>query len=166
MVKAKIELDTAPDKNIVATVLEQKPSGWAPVKGVDVVLAVKRMGSNLNVSGTPTYTTDSAGKVSSDFKLEGLPGDDSGNLVLIARLDANDVYGTISKEKKVPWGVVRASVSDFDKRTLYARRGLSPLWLGFMASIISLAVWSVIVYLVFQIRKIRKIGVHSGPWPK
>lgn len=164
--KAKIELDTGSGKTIVATLLEQIPTGWMPVKEVEVILAVKRLGNNLNVSENASYTTDAAGKASTDFKLENLPGDDSGNLMLIARLDANDVYGTISTEKKVPWGIARGSVADFDKRTLYARRGRAPLSLGFIALSLSLAVWSVIVYLVFQIRKIRKIGLHSRPWPK
>lgn len=166
IIKAKIKLDTGSDKNIVATVLGKQSAGWTPVKGVDVILAVKRLGSNLNVTASPTYTTDSSGKVNADFKLQQLPGDDSGNLVLVAKLDANDSYGTITKEKKVPWGIPRQSLNNFDKRTLYARRGLSPIWLGFIAYSIAFAVWGVIIYLIFQIRKMRKIGAQFRPSPK
>ena len=166
IVKAKIELDTAAERNIVATVLEETPAGWRPVKDVDVILAVKRLGSNLNVTTTATHTTDSSGKISVDFKLQNLPGDDSGDLTLIAKLDANDPYGTISREKKVPWGTKRILLSDFDRRTLYARRGRAPVWLAFIAASITLAVWSVIIYLVFQIRKIRRIGHQFRPSPK
>ena len=166
VVKAKIELDTAADRNIVATVLEETSAGWKPVKDVDVILAVKRLGSNLNVAKSPTYTTDSTGRVSAEFKLQNLPGDDSGNLVLVAKLDANDAYGTITGEKKVPWGTNRVLLSDFDRRTLYARRGRSPIWLGFIAASITLAVWAVIVYLIFQIRAIRKTGLQFRASPK
>lgn len=159
--KAKIELDTSADKNIVATVLEQTATGWVPVMNTDVILAVKRMGSNLNLSNSPTYTTDSLGKVSVDYTLAGLPGDDSGNIVLLAKLDASDQYGTITREKIVPWGVAPSYVSDFDKHSLFARRGLAPWWLRFIAYSILLAVWGVIIHLFFQIRKIRRIGLHS-----
>lgn len=164
--KAKIELDTATGGNIVATVLEETSAGWKPVKAVDVILAVKRLGSNLNVAKSPTYTSDSTGRVSADFKLQNLPGDESGNLVLVAKLDANDTYGTITSEKKVPWGTNRVLLSDFDRRTLYARRGRAPIWLAFIAASITLAVWAVIVYLIFQIRAIRKLGLQFRASPK
>jgi hypothetical protein len=156
--KARINVDTGSDRQIIATLLEQKGTAWVPVKGVDLILAVKRMGGNLNVSGTPTYTTDSLGVASADFKQENLPGDATGNITLVARLDGSDAYGTITREKVVPWGVVTRFDPRFDRRTLYARRGYSPLWLGFIAYNITLAVWIVLIYLVFQVRKLKKLG--------
>jgi hypothetical protein len=163
IIKAKIELDTAEDRTVVAKVMEQQEKGWEPVKGVDLILAVKRLGSNLNIGSTPTHTTDSTGKASVDFKLENLPGDDSGNLVLVARIEGSDQYGTVTQEKKVPWGIIPTGhVSEFNKRTLYSRRGLAPIWLGFMAYSISLTVWAILIYLLFQIRKMRRIGRESA----
>ncbi len=55
--------------------MEQKGSGWSPVKGVDMKIAVKRLGGDLNVDETPVFTTDSLGVASTDFKLVNLPGD-------------------------------------------------------------------------------------------
>jgi hypothetical protein len=157
--KAKLKIDTAEDKKITATLMELKDSVWSPVKGADVKIAVKRMDGDLNVSETPTYTTDSLGMVSADFKRDGLPGDVKGNLILIAKVEDNDSYGNLSSEKSVKWGSDFTYVSDFDNRSLFARRGHSPIWLELVAYSIIAGVWLILVYLFFQIRKLKNLGV-------
>jgi hypothetical protein len=159
LTKARIKLDTADGKKINATLAEQQGSAWIPVKGVDIKIAIKRLGGNLNVTETPTYTTDSLGIASADFNLAGLPGDSAGNLVLIASVEDNDVYGNLTTERTVPWGTATKWVSDYDKRSLFARSGRPPYWLLWMASCITLSVWLVIFYLVVQIRRLKKLGV-------
>ncbi len=158
LTKARIKLDTAEDKKIVATLIEQKGSKWVPVKGVDMKIAVRRLGGNLDVSESPSYTTDSLGFVNADFKLLNLPGDPAGNLVLVASVEDNDVYGNLTTEKIVPWGTPTTYTSDYNNRSLFARAGRPPLWLLWMASCITLSVWAVIFYLFFQIRKLKKLG--------
>lgn len=157
--KAKLKIDTAEDKKITATFMELKDSVWTPVKGVDVKIAVKRMDGDLNVSETPTYTTDSLGMVSADFKRDSLPGDLKGNLILIAKVEDNDSYGNLSSEESVHWGSAFSYVSDFDNRSLFARRGRSPIWLELIAYSIIAGVWVILVYLFFQIRKLKSLGV-------
>lgn len=157
--KAKIQIDTLADKKITATVLELKDSIWTPVKAVDVRIAVKRLDADLNVAETPTYATDSLGVAAADFKRDSLPGDTKGNLVLVAHVDDNDLYGNLSSEKQVPWGKSFQYVSQYDKRTLFARRGKSPIWLELLAYSIVLAVWGVLIYLFTQIKKLQKIGI-------
>ena len=161
LTKARIKLDTAADKKINAVLVEQKGTEWIPVKGVDMKIAIKRLGGDLNVTEAPTFTTDSLGTASADFKLVNLPGDSAGNLVLIARVEDNDIYGNITTEKIVPWGTPSAYVSGFNQRSLFARAGRPPYWLLWMASGITLAVWSVIFYLFLQIRKIKKLGISA-----
>ena len=159
LTKARIKLDTAGDKKIIAVLVEQNGTEWVPVKGVDMKIAVKRLGGDLNVTETPMVTTDSLGEASADFKLLNLPGDATGNLVLIARVEDNDLFGNLSTERAVPWGTPTNYVSDYNNRSLFARAGRSPLWLLWMASGITLSVWLVIFYLFFQIRKLKKLGV-------
>lgn len=158
--KAKIQIDTAADKTIAATLLALKDSIWVPVAAADLRVAIKRLGGDLNVNETPAYTTDSLGMVTAEFKRENLPGDAKGNLTLIARLDESELYGNLSAETVVPWGVVETHVSTFDHRTLFARRGHSPWWLEAMAYSIVVAVWGILIYLVFQIRKIKQMGAE------
>ena len=61
-------------------------------------------------------------------------------------------------KKPVPWGLYVKPVSNFGERALWAARGKAPVWLMFMAYSIIAAVWGVILYLIVQIIKIRKIG--------
>ncbi len=160
LVKARIRLDTADDKKIIATLEELKDTLWLPVKGVDMRVAIKRLDGDLNVSETQTYTTDSLGMVSADFKQDGLPGDSAGNLILIAKVEDNDTYGNVSIEKKVPWGKATQYVSNYNQRSLFARRGWSPLWLEWMAYAIIAGVWGVLLYLFMQIRKLKRLGAQ------
>jgi hypothetical protein len=156
--KAKLKIDTAADKKINVTALELKDTAWVPVKGVELKVAVKRMGGDLNVSETQTYTTDSTGTISAEYKRDSLAGDAKGNLVLIAKVEDNDTYGNLSVEQTVPWGNKTEYISAFDKRTLFARRGHSPIWLELMAYSIIVAVWGVLIYLIGQMRKIKALG--------
>jgi hypothetical protein len=159
--KARIKIDTGADKAIQAHLLVLKRGAWVPVGGIDLVLAVKRLNSDLTVDQSPTHTTDSLGVAGATYSRTGLPGDPAGNITLIAKLEDNDQYGNLTAERVVPWGTPVSYVSPFDKRSLFARQGRSPGWLIFAAYSIALSVWAVIIYLVFQIRKIRKLGSQA-----
>lgn len=156
--KAKIQIDTLADKKIIATLMELKDTVWAPVKAIDVKIAIKRMDADLNVAETPTYATDSLGVASADFKRDSLPGDSKGNLTLIAKVEDNDIYGNLSSEKVVPWGKSIKYYTEYDKRTLFARRGKSPIWLELLAYSIVVAVWGILFYLIGQIKKLKQLG--------
>jgi hypothetical protein len=162
VVKAKLVIDTASGRSVVATVMEMKDTTWTPVKGVDVVLAVKRMGGDLNINDTPTFSTDSTGKAAGDFKRDSIPGDLQGNITLVAKVLDNDTYGNLSIEKQVHWGSKFVSnANDFNARSLFATRGKAPVWLIVVASAIIIAVWTVLIMLVQNILKIRKLGQEA-----
>jgi len=111
------------------------------------------------VVSTATYTTDSAGTITGEFNRDSLPGDKRGNLVLVASIIDNDVYGNIEAETTVPWGKPLVYTTNYNHRSLFARRGHSPIWLELLAYGIILVVWTVIIYLGFQIRNIIKLGL-------
>jgi hypothetical protein len=164
IIKARIGIDTAEGRKVVARLEELKDTGWAAVKRVDVRLAVRRLGGDLNIGDAPSYTTDSLGMAAGDFKRDSLPGDAAGRLILVASVDDNDSYGSLSAEKAVDWGVHSKYVSHFDERSLFARRGRSPLWLECMAYGIIAAVWGVLLYLLGQVRRLRRMGrLIGGP---
>ncbi|HVM89841.1 MAG TPA: hypothetical protein VMT76_16765 [Puia sp.] len=162
LVKAKLQIDTGADKKITATFMELKDSSWVPVKGVDMKIGIKRQGSILNVAETDSYTTDSLGIVSTSFNRPGLPGDSKGNLVIVAKIEDNDTYGNLTAEKVVPWGVPVQYQSNYDVRTLFARRGKAPIWLYFISFSIIISVWGVLIYLLQQIRKLKKLSTENS----
>jgi len=156
--RAKILIDTASGRSIVATVMEMKDTTWTPVKGVDVIVGIRREGGDLLVNETPTFSTDSTGKISAEFKRDSIPGDARGNITLVAKIVDNDNYGNLSIEKRVQWGRKFTMVSNFNERTLFATRSKAPIWLLLMASSIIIAVWVTLVMLVLNILKIRKLA--------
>lgn len=156
--KAKLQIDTAEGRTVKVKVIELKDTAWLPVKGVELKVAVKRMDGELNICETQTYTTDSTGTISAEFKRDSLPGDVNSNLIVVAKVEDNDQYGNLSVEKSVPWGSKFKYETNFYNRTLFARRGQSPMWLEVMAYSIILAVWGVLIYLIVQLFKIKRIG--------
>ena len=157
--RAKLKIDTTDDKKIIVTMLELKDTSWTLAKGVELKVAIKRLDGDLNVNETQTFTTDSTGTITAEFKRDSLPGDANGNLTLIAKVEDNDTYGNLTAEKVVKWGNKFQYVSQFDRRTLFARRGHSPWWLELLAYTIVVSVWGVLIYLIGQIKKIKKLGV-------
>lgn len=163
--KARIEIDTATDeesKNITVRVFEMKDGAWQPAPEVELKIGIKRLLSNLPVDEEGLFTTDSSGEVTAEFLRDSLYGDDKGNLVLVARTDDHELYGNITSLKTVPWGIAAPKNDFFHKRSLWATRDKTPIWLLFLAYSIVGAVWGVLIYLVVLFLKIRRLGKISG----
>jgi hypothetical protein len=160
--KSKIVIDTSVDgetKNITVKLTSFDGANWKPVPDVEMKVGVFRTvgRSILSAGDDATYTTDSSGIVVAEFKKVNLPGDEKGNLLLMAKVEENDIVGNLSVQKTVPWGVVKKIDNDFFKqRALWATRFRTPIWLLFMAYSIVFGVWGTIVYLVLQLIKIKK----------
>ena len=157
--KAKLKIDTADGRVVHASLLALIDSVWTPISETEVQLGIKRLDANLGLNETLAYTTDSLGAVTAEFKRDSLPGDAKGNLVLVASVVDNENYGNLTAEIIVPWGKYYSYESKFNERTLFARRGLTPLWLELLAYAIVAAVWTVIIYLILQIKKLKRLGV-------
>lgn len=161
--KAKISLDTTTVdgiKNITASVMQlNKNNEWMPVPDVEMTIGVKRMNSILSAGDEPTYTTDTSGTATAELKKDSLPGDEKGNYVIAAKVEDNDIVGNLRVEETVPWGVrTEIDRSFFKQRTLWSTRFRTPYWLLFTVYGIVIGVWGTLIYLVFSLIKIGKIG--------
>ena len=161
--KAKIVIDTADGKNVIATFSEFKEQKWVAVKGIEIKLGIKRLGGDLPINDDQSYTTDSLGQVKGEFKKTGIPGDEVGNIVLVAKVEDNDQYGNLRIGRSEPWGIKVVAEKDFFHRALWASRFHSPVWLVSIAYIIIIAVWGTLIYLFFLLIKIRKLGRQEDP---
>ena len=162
--KAKLLMDTATGsetKNITVTLVALEDGKWTPVKDADMKIMIKRLGGDLTVGDEANYTTDSSGTVTAEFKRDSIPGDANGNIVLIAKVEDNDNYGNLSVEKTAKWGAPLTYHSTLYERSLFATRDKAPIWLLFMAYFIIGIVWGTLIYLVFQIFKIKKLGKQA-----
>jgi hypothetical protein len=158
--KAKISIDTSSadgTKNISVSVMKYENGEWLPAKDVEMKIGIQRLGGILPAGESDSYTTDSTGIATSEFKKDSLPGNEHGDLMLIARVEDNDELGNLIIEKNVPWGVAtKTDNSFFNQRALWSTRFRTPLWLLFMAYTIVIGVWGTIIYLVIQLVKIKK----------
>jgi len=163
--KAKIEIDTSrtdETKNVIISVKELQNGEWLPAKGVELKIAVKRSLGNLPIGDEETYTTDSTGSVTAEFKRDSLLGDAEGNFILIARTEDNENFGNLFVEKNVSWGVAPTMDDSFNHRSLWATRSKTPIWLLGLAGAIIAGVWGTIIYLILQMIKIRRMGRAVG----
>jgi hypothetical protein len=163
--KAVLEIDTANAdgvRTVTAQLKEKLGNEWIAVKDIEMKLGVKRLLSSLSVGDAETYTSDSSGIASAEFKRDSIPGDSKGALVLVARVEDNDVYGNLVVEKAVPWGVVQKAPADFWRRTLWSTGNRAPGWLLCLAISIIIGVWGTIFYLIRQLLIIKKMGKESG----
>jgi hypothetical protein len=164
--KAILVIDTTSSegtRTVTAQLKEKKGNEWVPVKDIEMKVGVNRMGGILSAGDEETYTADSTGTVTAEFKKDSLPGDQQGNIVLVAKVEDNDAYGNLLVEKIVPWGIAFTPEKNFfDQRTLWSTRYRTPYWLLFMAYSIVIGVWGTIIFLVLQIIKIKKLGITSN----
>lgn len=163
--KSKITIDTTNAdgvRNITASVMKLENENWVPAADVEMKIGVVRMDKSILSAGEEaTYTTDSTGMVTVEFKRDSLPGDLKGNIVLAASVEDNDELGNLIIEKPVHWGIaVKEDKSFFGHRALWTIRSKTPYWLLIMAYSIIIGVWGTILYLVFQLIKLKKMGVE------
>ena len=121
-------------------------------------LGIKRMLGGLTVGDAETYTADSSGIASVEFKREAMSGDEKGNLLLVAKIEDNDNYGNLTIGKSVPWGKAVHTQSVFLKLALWSTGNRAPIWLLLIAISIIVGVWSTLFYLIKQILAIKKLG--------
>ena len=160
--KAKINIDTVSEegaRSISVQVMKYENNEWVPAGEVEMKIGIRRLGGILSAGDEEIYTTDSSGVATVQLKKDSLPGDAKGNIVLVAKVEDNDLFGNLLVDKTVPWGVAAKPGTDFfDQRALWATAIRTPLWLLFMAYSIVIGVWGTIFYLIFQIVKLKKIG--------
>ena len=161
--RARIVIDTLNEdgvRTVTAQVQSYTNNEWVAANEVEVKMGVRRMsGSNLKIGDEESYTTDSLGEVKGEFKVDSLPAKNSkGEITLVAWVEDNEQFGSLSVEKTVPWGKYYTNENRFGQRSLWATRDKAPLWLLFMAFSIIATVWGVIIYLLYLLVRIKKMG--------
>lgn len=130
-----------------------------PVKDAEVHLYVQRLFGLLPLSADPE-TTDENGEATAEFPGD-IPGDEAGNLVVVARIEEHEKFGNLEFRRKIPWGMTTVIDPARNERELWSSRANAPLYLIFIVNAMIFGIWGVIAYIVFQVFKINKIGRRS-----
>lgn len=160
--KAKLLIDTSSDgetRSITATITKLENGEWVPAPDVEMKVGVERFGGILTGGDEDTYTTDSSGTVTLEFTKKDIPGNEKGDIMLVAKVEENEYFGNLLVKTETPWGVATpVDKGFFAQRTLWAKSSRAPYWLMFLAYGIILGVWATLIYLVFQLLKVIRMG--------
>jgi hypothetical protein len=157
--KARIELSLQEEdsiRTIKAKVFAKQDSDWVVVPETELKFVVIRQFSDLPIS-EDVYQTDENGEVTAEFTLS-IPGSETGDIDLGVKIEDHEMYGNLLVTKVCNWGLPLKPDNSFAKRTLWATRDKTPLWLLIFPNLIIVGVWATIFFLIYQIVQIRKIG--------
>lgn len=128
----------------------------APVGETEVNLFVQRLFGLLPLSEDPE-TTDESGEVVVEFPAD-IPGDSAGNLIIVARIEDHERFGNLEFRRRINWGVPVVIDPAKRERELWSSRANAPIYLIVIVNAMLAGIWGVILYIVYQAFKIRKLG--------
>ena len=152
--RLKIFTEDVDGKSIRILVQSRATQEWTPVADAEVKVFIKRTFGQLQV-GEDFYTSDENGLVELQFESE-VPGDKVGNIILGCAVEDHDELGNLSAFTIVKWGIPFEEVNRSNERTLWAARNKTPIWLLIFPNLIIAGVLAVIVYLFFQIFRMKR----------
>jgi hypothetical protein len=155
--ETSIQLDTLvtdSSRIIKATVFK----GTETMKETGVIFLADRL--FMPVKLDKPVMTDENGEADFIFPAT-LPGDESGNVTIIARLEDDE---TIENIMIIPWGKKIVTKSDVYDTSLFAARNRAPLYLVIVSNLIILGIWGTMGYVLFLLFfRMKKYGKDYNP---
>jgi hypothetical protein len=139
-----------------------KPDGTGKdtaVKGVEVHFYIYRSFGLLPIEGDNT-TTDENGEATADFPSD-IPGDKSGNVTVIARVEDDEQLGNIETKKNIQWGIPVNKQQTAQPRALWSSANNAPWLLVITVTGMVGVVWGIIVYIIFQLVAIKRASRYE-----
>ncbi len=120
-----------------------------PVK-ININVYVLRTFSELKIGETKTNAFGYG-----EIELpSGIPGDSTGNLLIIGRVEENKVFGTVEISKTIQCGIpVNYHVAKYH-RALWTT--IAPIWMIVTLTILLIGVWIHFIYVLFKLHYIRR----------
>ena len=141
-------------KLITATVTEVMANGEKrPVPDVEVSFGVKRLFGTMPLAEEAIATTDGEGAASFSFPKE-IKGNEKGEVVIVATILDNEIYGNVEAIKNTQWGIPLAVDKNPFPRALWEPR--APIILIVSFSIIFGGIWITYGIVIFHIIKIKR----------
>lgn len=126
-----------------------------PVPEATLGLYVSRLFNPLKIG---EGTTDENGEATVEVPAN-LPGDAKGNIILLAKIEENEIYGNLESSAAQKWGI---PVSDKIKelpRTLWSAH--PPVWMLVTFAILMIIVWGHYIVILFELFRLRKEEPHA-----
>ncbi len=121
-----------------------------PLTETDIIFYVPRMFSYLKIGEA---TLDSSGSAMVEFP-KGLPGDEAGNITVIAKIEEHDTFGNAEGETRIDWAMPARLIMKDSYRALWSQ--IAPTWMIVTLIIMLAGVWGHYAYAVYKLVKIKK----------
>lgn len=157
--EAKLEMEVYEEDSIryvKARLQSKSDTGYVPMAEVTLSFAVKRSFSNLPFGGDYT-TTDEDGYVIIEFPND-IMGDEKGNVEIVVSFKEDEAFGILEKRATVNWGVPLVIDNSDLQHKLWSSRANAPVPLVVISLVIIIGIWGALIYLMFDLLKIRKMG--------
>ncbi len=157
----KLSFDTTGGKHIIATVNAKDPSGAVvPVKDVTIAVFIKKSFGMLPVTGD-NMVTDETGTVTVNLP-KNMPGDKDNMINFSSKVDGDPKVGDLEATGNINWGTPAKIENNLNKRALWAARANAPISLVIAANLIITLVWGTIIYILFKLITINRLGKNEN----
>ena len=143
------------ENKVQLILLDRVKTTETPVEGAAVKLYAKRYFGILQLD--EEKITNQNGIAYFDVT-DKIPGDKQGEITVVAKLSDQEAFGDVKSETVLAIGEPSNPVSLTEKRAMWNTMKKVPLWLMATYSIVVLATWGVIFFVLMYLRDIYKIG--------
>ena len=123
-----------------------------PLKRANIAVFVKRYFGNMPIS--ESSATNEKGYVSFPISKD-IPGDKNGNIELIVKL-SSEAGSDVKKSIKLAIGIPLTKPPLTDQRAMWNIGIKAPVWLLLSYTLVVVGIWSFLIYIIFQLVKLRK----------
>lgn len=126
-----------------------------PVPEATIGLFVKRQFNPLKIG---EGTTDSMGEAVVEVP-NNLPGNEKKNIILIAKIEENELYGNLEATIEQPWGYAVSNENKEAPRALWSNR--VPIWMLLTFILLMSVVWGHYIVIIYELFRLRKEEPHT-----
>lgn len=153
----KLEVSTGDEIKSITAFVHSADSAKIPFPEVDVSFYIKREFGLMRIGESSNFT-GADGKVKVVFP-EKIIGDIEGNVTILAKVENSFIYNDAESEVIRKWGdQLVTEEENFNRRALWGSRDKSPVWLLLLANGIIAGIWGVILYIIYNLFRIKKAG--------
>lgn len=156
MEEAIVAVSFSEEDNTKTIIAKASDQTGLPIEDLELYFYVKRTFSLLPI-GDGFNATDENGILEIEFPND-LPGDPEGNLIIVVKIIESDMYNDLTIETTKNWGLpIKLEDPKIEKRSLWAAAANAPITLIISISLMIIAVWYIICYILFKLYKISRV---------
>jgi hypothetical protein len=154
--KAQLQITPVKEDSLLTVKVKFVAPGAADSAGKDLTIGifVKRSFNPLKIG---EGTTDENGEVTVEIPAN-LPGDDKGNITLMAKIDENETFGNLEASVTQQWGKPVSDKLQKQPRALWSVH--PPLWMLITFIALMVIVWGHFLVIVYELFRLRKEEPH------